>query len=121
VPAHSTLALPPRRAARLLCVARRFADPARHEPGGLAAVPPVAQARTLLAETDLPVEAIAARVGLTSAVTRRFRTQVDTTPGAYRRAFRVRPRGRSVPSAMTGSRCSPPSAPQPVAHDFKYP
>ncbi len=41
-------------------------------------------------EADLPVEAIAARVGLTSAVNlrRRFRDQVGTTPGAYRRAFR---------------------------------
>lgn len=48
-------------------------------------------ARTLLEETDLPVEAIAGRVGLTSAVNlrRRFRAQVGTTPGAYRRAFRV--------------------------------
>jgi AraC family transcriptional activator FtrA len=33
----------------------------------------VAAARTLLEETDLPVEAIAARVGLTSAVNLRHR------------------------------------------------
>ncbi|MFD0854336.1 helix-turn-helix domain-containing protein, partial [Actinomadura adrarensis] len=46
-------------------------------------------ARVLLEETDLPVEAIATRVGLASAVNlrRRFRTHVGTTPGAYRRAF----------------------------------
>ncbi|WP_433679050.1 helix-turn-helix domain-containing protein [Nocardia sp. CA-119907] len=50
-----------------------------------------ATARTLLEQTDLPVEAIAARVGITSAVNlrRRFRAQVGTTPGAYRRAFRT--------------------------------
>ena len=48
-------------------------------------------ARALLAETDLPVEAIAVRVGLTSAVNlrRRFRAHVGTTPGAYRRTFRA--------------------------------
>ncbi|MFI6007178.1 AraC family transcriptional regulator, partial [Streptomyces sp. NPDC051366] len=36
-----------------------------------------------------PVEAIAIRVGLSSAVNlrRRFRTMLGTTPGAYRRAF----------------------------------
>lgn len=40
--------------------------------------------------TDLPVDAIAARTGLSSAVNlrRRFRAHVGTTPGAYRRAFR---------------------------------
>ena len=38
------------------------------------------------------MEAIATRVGLTSAVNlrRRFHTQVGTTPGAYRRAFQIR-------------------------------
>lgn len=48
--------------------------------------------RALLEEMDLPVEAIAARVGLISAVNlcRRFRAQAGTTPGAYRRAFRAR-------------------------------
>jgi AraC-like DNA-binding protein len=50
----------------------------------------VTEARTLLEQTDLPVEAIAARVGLASAVNlrRHFRNQLGTTPGAYRRAFR---------------------------------
>jgi hypothetical protein len=43
-------------------------------------------AHTLMEETDLPVEAITARVGLTSAVNlrRRFRARTGTTPGAYR-------------------------------------
>lgn len=50
----------------------------------------VAAARALLEETDLPVEAVATRLGLASPVNlrRRFRAQVGTTPGAYRRAFR---------------------------------
>jgi AraC family transcriptional activator FtrA len=72
-------------------LARRFADQLGTSPGAWLLSRRVVQARTLLAETDLPVEAIAARVGLTSAVNlrRRFRAQVGTTPGAYRRAFRV--------------------------------
>ncbi|MFB4298639.1 helix-turn-helix domain-containing protein [Actinomadura sp. NTSP31] len=46
-------------------------------------------ARVLLERTDLPVEAIATRVGLASAVNlrRRFRARLGTTPGAYRRTF----------------------------------
>ena len=72
-------------------LARRFADQLGTSPGAWLLSRRVTEARTLLEETDLPVEAIAARVGLTSAVNlrRRFRTQVGTTPGAYRRAFRV--------------------------------
>jgi AraC family transcriptional regulator, transcriptional activator FtrA len=72
-------------------LARRFADQLGMSPGAWLLSRRVAAARTLLEETDLPVEAIAARVGLTSAVNlrRRFRAQVGTTPGAYRRAFRV--------------------------------
>ncbi|MEV4508377.1 helix-turn-helix domain-containing protein [Dactylosporangium sp. NPDC049525] len=50
----------------------------------------IASTRALLEETDLPVETIAERVGLSSAVNlrRRFRSAVDTTPAAYRRSFR---------------------------------
>jgi AraC family transcriptional activator FtrA len=72
-------------------LARRFADQLGTSPGAWLLTRRVAEARTLLEETDLPVEAIAARVGLTSAVNlrRRFRAQVGTTPGAYRRVFRV--------------------------------
>ncbi len=71
-------------------LARRFADRLGTTPGGWLLTRRVTEARTLLEETDLPVEVIAARVGLTSAVNlrRRFRAQVGTTPGAYRRAFR---------------------------------
>ncbi|MGH4031061.1 GlxA family transcriptional regulator [Actinomycetota bacterium Odt1-20B] len=72
-------------------LARRFADRLNTSPGAWLLSRRVAAARTLLEDTELPVEAIAARVGLTSAVNlrRRFRSAVGTTPGAYRRAFRV--------------------------------
>lgn len=72
-------------------LARRFAEKLGTSPGAWLLARRVTEARTLLEETDLPVEAIAARVGLTSAVNlrRRFRAQVGTTPGAYRRAFRT--------------------------------
>ena len=44
----------------------------------------------LLEESDLSVEAIALRVGLSSATNlrRRFRAALHTTPSAYRRAYR---------------------------------
>jgi AraC family transcriptional activator FtrA len=72
-------------------LARRFADQLGTSPGAWLLSRRVSEARALLEETDLPVEAIATRVGLTSAVNmrRRFRDQVGTTPGAYRRAFRT--------------------------------
>jgi AraC family transcriptional activator FtrA len=71
-------------------LARRFAERLGTSPGAWLLARRVAAARTLLEETDLPVEAVAARVGLSTAVNlrRRFRDQVGTTPGAYRRAFR---------------------------------
>jgi AraC family transcriptional activator FtrA len=70
---------------------RRFTDSLGTSPGSWLLARRIAEARTLLEQTDLPVEAIAARVGLHSAVNlrRRFRAQVGTTPGAYRRAFRA--------------------------------
>ncbi|GAA2191904.1 GlxA family transcriptional regulator [Micromonospora lupini] len=72
-------------------LARRFADHLGTTPGAWLLSRRVAAARALLEETDLPVEAVAARVGLTSAVNlrRRFRAQVGTTPGAYRRTFQA--------------------------------
>ncbi|AQZ62477.1 Transcriptional regulator containing an amidase domain and an AraC-type DNA-binding HTH domain [[Actinomadura] parvosata subsp. kistnae] len=72
-------------------LARRFADHLGTSPGAWLLSRRIAEARTLLEETDLPVEAIATRVGLTSAVNlrRHFHTRVGTTPGAYRRAFRI--------------------------------
>ncbi|WP_030682826.1 GlxA family transcriptional regulator [Streptomyces sp. NRRL B-1347] len=73
-------------------LARRFADQLGTSPGAWLLSRRVAAARTLLEDTDLPVEAIATRVGLSSAVNlrRRFHARTGTTPGAYRRAFRVR-------------------------------
>jgi AraC family transcriptional regulator, transcriptional activator FtrA len=73
-------------------LARRFADQLGTSPGAWLLARRVAEARALLEDTDLPIETIAARVGLASAVNlrRRFRAQVGTTPGAYRRAFRVK-------------------------------
>jgi AraC family transcriptional activator FtrA len=71
-------------------LARRFADQLGTSPGAWLLSQRVAAARALLEDTNLPVEAIAARVGLVSAVNlrRRFRALVGTSPGAYRRAFR---------------------------------
>jgi len=71
-------------------LARRFAERFGTSPGAWLLARRVAAARTLLEETDLTVEAIADRVGLSSAVNlrRRFRDRVGTTPGGYRRTFR---------------------------------
>jgi AraC family transcriptional regulator, transcriptional activator FtrA len=72
-------------------LARRFAHHLGTSPGGWLLSRRVAAARALLEHTDLSVEAIAARVGLSSAVNlrRRFRAQLGVTPSAYRRASRV--------------------------------
>ncbi|GAA2040657.1 helix-turn-helix domain-containing protein [Catenulispora yoronensis] len=112
-------------------LARRFADNLGIGPGEWLLARRVAEARTLLEQTDLPVEAIAVRVGLSSAVNlrRRFRDQVGTTPGAYRQAFRAgaacsagparlasraEPAGRAHPamfatSAIAVSSCASPT------------
>ena len=70
---------------------RRFTHHLGVSPGAWLLSRRIAEARTLLEETDLPVEAIASRVGLTSAVNlrRRFRQRVGLTPSAYRRQFRM--------------------------------
>ncbi|MQY31306.1 GlxA family transcriptional regulator [Nocardia aurantia] len=72
-------------------LARRFGERLGTSPGAWLLSRRVAEARSLLEHTDLPVETIATRVGLTSAVNlrRRFRTRFGTTPGAYRRATRT--------------------------------
>ncbi|MFC9293850.1 helix-turn-helix domain-containing protein [Streptomyces sp. NPDC057011] len=81
-------------------LARRFAEQLGHSPGQWLLTQRLGAARVLLEQTQLPVEAIAIRVGLSSAVNlrRRFRTALGTTPGAYRRTFsgqspRMRPEG----------------------------
>ncbi|MGW1991685.1 GlxA family transcriptional regulator [Embleya sp. NPDC001921] len=70
-------------------LARRFAEQLGVSPGQWLLGRRVDAARILLEQTDLPVETIAGRVGLTSAVNlrRHFRSRVGTTPGAYRRTF----------------------------------
>ena len=72
-------------------LARRFDDRLDTSPGAWLLSRRIERARSLLEQTDLPVEAIATRVGLASAVSlrRHFRQQVGTTPGAYRRALSV--------------------------------
>ncbi|WP_327665689.1 GlxA family transcriptional regulator [Streptomyces sp. NBC_00498] len=71
-------------------LARRFTEQLGTSPGHWVLGQRIDAARALLEQTDLPVEAVATRVGLTSAVNlrRRFRAQLGTTPGAYRRTFR---------------------------------
>lgn len=71
-------------------LARRFAELGT-TPGRWLRTQRVNAARALLEETDLPVDAIAARVGLSSATNlrRRFHSALRTTPAAYRRAFRA--------------------------------
>jgi AraC family transcriptional activator FtrA len=70
-------------------LARRFADQLGTSPGQWLLDRRIDAARVLLEQTDLPVAAIATRVGLASAVNlrRRFRAHVGSTPGAYRRTF----------------------------------
>ncbi|MGX8276667.1 GlxA family transcriptional regulator [Streptomyces sp. PBSH9] len=78
--------------------ARRFVRQVGVSPGQWLLRQRVDAARSLLERTDLPVETVAARVGLSSAVNlrRRFRTAVGTTPGAYRRLF-----GEAAPAKST--------------------
>ncbi|MFC9327071.1 GlxA family transcriptional regulator [Kitasatospora sp. NPDC057015] len=70
---------------------RRFSEQLGISPGRWLLDRRIAATRALLEETDLPVETIARRVGLSSAVNlrRRFHEALRTTPAAYRRAFRV--------------------------------
>ncbi|MEO3974916.1 helix-turn-helix domain-containing protein [Streptomyces sp. CAU 1734] len=70
---------------------RRFTEQLGISPGRWLLDRRIAATRALLEETDLPVETIARRVGLSSAVNlrRRFHEALRTTPAAYRRAFRV--------------------------------
>ncbi|MFE9650314.1 GlxA family transcriptional regulator [Streptomyces sp. NPDC006365] len=70
-------------------LARRFTEQLGTSPGQWLLGQRLDAARVLLERTDLPVEAIATRVGLASAVNlrRRFRAHLGTTPGAYRRTF----------------------------------
>ncbi len=70
---------------------RRFTEQLGVSPGRWLMDRRIAATRALLEETDLSVETIARRVGLSSAVNlrRRFHEALRTTPAAYRRAFRT--------------------------------
>ncbi|MYS82558.1 helix-turn-helix domain-containing protein [Streptomyces sp. SID5474] len=70
-------------------LARRFAEQLGISPWQWLLTRRIEAARTLLEQTDLPVDVIAGRVGLGTAVAlrRHFRTHLGTTPGAYRRTF----------------------------------
>ncbi|MFE7136008.1 helix-turn-helix domain-containing protein [Streptomyces sp. NPDC057638] len=74
-------------------LARRFADQLGTSPGQWLLAQRITAARELLESSDLPLDAVARRVGLSSATNlrRRFLASLGTTPGAYRRAFRERP------------------------------
>ncbi|MGI8329505.1 GlxA family transcriptional regulator [Actinomadura scrupuli] len=71
-------------------LSRHFTDQLGVSPGRWLLDRRMASTRALLEETDLPVETIARRVGLSSAVNlrRRFHSALNTTPAAYRRSFR---------------------------------
>ncbi|WP_223267338.1 GlxA family transcriptional regulator [Streptosporangium nondiastaticum] len=72
--------------------ARRFAEQVGTSPGRWLLSQRINAARELLESSDLPVDAVARRVGLSSATNlrRRFLSALGTTPGAYRRAFHQR-------------------------------
>lgn len=70
-------------------LARRFTEQLGTSPGQWLLDQRLDKTRALLEQTNLPVETIAARVGLGSALNlrRRFRERIGATPGAYRRTF----------------------------------
>lgn len=72
-------------------LARRFADQLGVSPGQYLLAQRITAARELLESSDLPLDTVARRVGLSSATNlrRRFLRTMGTTPGAYRRSFRT--------------------------------
>ncbi|MGH3379661.1 MAG: GlxA family transcriptional regulator [Actinoallomurus sp.] len=72
-------------------LARRFTDQLGVGPGKWLLAQRLAAAQELLESSDLPLDAVAHRAGLSSATNlrRRFVQALGTTPGAYRRAFRT--------------------------------
>lgn len=85
-------------------LARRFAEQLGTSPGQWLLGQRIDTARVLLEQTGLPVETIATRVGLASAVNlrRHFRAQLGTTPGAYRRTFGETHHGHAAPEPVSG-------------------
>ncbi|MFD5557448.1 helix-turn-helix domain-containing protein [Streptomyces sp. NPDC127068] len=78
-------------------LARRFADQLGTSPGRWLLAQRITAARELLEGSDLPLDAVARRTGLSSPANlrRRFLNVLGTTPGAYRRAFRTDPPPRT--------------------------
>ncbi|MFG2015184.1 helix-turn-helix domain-containing protein [Actinomadura geliboluensis] len=70
-------------------LARRFTDQLGTPPGQWLLSQRIAAAQHLLESTDLPVETVAQRTGLSSATNlrRRFQRALATTPGTYRKTF----------------------------------
>lgn len=70
---------------------RRFEAATGSAPGEWILQARMAQARSLLEATDLPIEHVATRTGFGSADALRhhFRTRLDTSPQRYRSSFRV--------------------------------
>jgi AraC family transcriptional activator FtrA len=70
-------------------LARRFTEQLGTSPGRWLLNQRLDAARVLLEQTNLPVEAVATRVGLASATNlrRRFWAYLGSTPGTYRRTF----------------------------------
>lgn len=72
-------------------LARRFSDQLGTSPGQWVLAHRISAAQDLLESTELSLDAIARRTGLSSATNlrRRFLNALGTTPGAYRRTFRI--------------------------------
>jgi AraC family transcriptional activator FtrA len=68
---------------------RRFQSATGHTPGQWLLAQRLQLARELLEQSGLPIEAVAQRSGLGSAITlrRHFRNKLDTSPMAYRKRF----------------------------------
>jgi AraC family transcriptional activator FtrA len=97
-------------------LARRFAEQLGTSPGQWLLAQRIAAAQDLLESSDLPLDAIARRVGLSSATNlrRRFLAALGTTPGAYRRTFRTRPRRDPEQDRAAGPPARRPIAGHPI-------
>ncbi|MGW3766346.1 GlxA family transcriptional regulator [Actinomadura verrucosospora] len=84
-------------------LARRFAEQLGTSPGHWLLTRRIAAAQDLLESSDLPLDAIARRAGLSSATNlrRRFLTALGTTPGAYRRTFRTQADSAGAPASSS--------------------
>jgi AraC family transcriptional regulator, transcriptional activator FtrA len=97
-------------------LARRFGEQLGMSPGRWLLAQRLAAARELLEGTDLAVETIATRVGLSSATNlrRRFNHAFRTTPAAYRRVFRELASRPDEDGAVTSERTRHSAALSPI-------